>query len=108
MDYSTFSHDTDEPLIELQEGFEELPAMIAIRNRFIAEADDIAVYTNAFAAHIAMLHRTLPDEMLEQCAMFHVLRGDDETALGPMERFDLEGEDYSIVDFFKTLEQRHD
>lgn len=94
----------------LPEGFDRFPRMIALRDDLLREAIDPLELYKKFNQHIEMLHRTLPDEVLEDTAAYHILCGDYDVALRVGKetgRFDLEGEDYSICEFLKSLQQ-HD
>jgi len=94
----------------LPEGFDRFPRMIALRDELVYTADNPLDIYAKFDQHIEMLHRTLPDEVLEEVSAYHILRGDYDVALRVAKetgRLDLEGEDYSICEFLKSLQQ-HD
>ncbi len=102
MNYESISPQESE-IDVLPEGFDRFPLMISLREDLLRQASDPLGLNHTFEKHIDMLHRTLPDEVLSQTASYHILRGDYDKAL-KAERFDLEGEDYSICDFLKSLQ----
>lgn len=95
----------DQEMTVLPEGFDQFPEMIKLREDLIARADDPIELNKKFDDHIAMLHRTLPDEFIFGVSMYYILRGDYEEALQHTERFDFTEEDYSICEFLKNLQK---
>ncbi len=84
------------------EGFENIPAMIDLRNEIFAKSGNVLDLEDQIQRFLKELDYKTSPETLENCAAYYILRGEFENVIKAT-RFDLEDEQ-SMFKFLKTLQ----